>query len=88
MKRVFTVCIAAGALSVSAVSVAAADPSSPPNCFGQEVSTGATTGPPGSLGAFISGYAHFFNSMGTSLGATGIPAAKAACPTPPLPPPS
>jgi hypothetical protein len=88
MKRFLAVCLAASAVGVSAVPVASADSSSPPNCFGGEISTGATSGPPGSLGAFISGYAHFFNSMGTSLGQTGIPFAKAACPVPPPPPPS
>jgi hypothetical protein len=88
MKRFVAVCLAVGAVGVSAVPAASADSSSPPNCFGQEISTGATNGPPGSLGAFISGYAHFFNSRDTSLGQTGIPFAKAACPVPPPPPPS
>ena len=87
MKRFLAICLVVGAVGVGAVPVASADSSSPPNCFGQEISAGAQHSA-GGLGAFISGYAHFFNSVGTSLGQTGIPFAKAACPVPPPPPPS
>ena len=87
MKRFVAVFLATGAVGVAAAPLASADPSSPPSCFGQEIS-GAAMSSPGFLGSFVSGYTQFFNSQGLNLGQAGIPFAKATCPTPPPPPPS
>ena len=90
VKRLLAVCLAAGVVGSAAVPVASADSPGPvagqPNCKGQLTAAGAQAF--GGLGSIVSGYAHFFNSQGTSLGQTGIPALKANCPTPPPPPPA
>jgi hypothetical protein len=87
VKRFVAVCLVTGAVGVAVVPVASAASSSPPNCFGGEISTAAMSSP-GFLGSFASGYAHFFNSNGTNLGQSGVPFAKATCPVVPPPPPS
>jgi hypothetical protein len=87
VKRLIAVCLAVGAAGIAVVPVASADPSDPANCWGQEHAL-ANQANPGIVGVYASGYAHYFNSLGTSSGQTGVPAAKLSCPTPPPPPPA
>jgi hypothetical protein len=88
VKRLAATLAAFGLLALGTAGSALGDASSPPSCFGNQDVAPAAQSSPGALGAFISGYAHFFNSTGTSIGQTGIPFAKATCPAPIPPPPS
>jgi hypothetical protein len=85
MKRLIAALAATGAVFAVAP-VASADSSTPPNCWGQEHAAANATSP-GIIGTYASGYAHYFKSIGLNSGQAGVPAAKAACPTPPPPPP-
>jgi hypothetical protein len=87
MKRLIVAFVAAGALFAAVPVASSADSSLPPNCWGQEHATANQTSP-GIIGTYASGYAHYFHSIGLNSGQAGVPAAKAACPTPPPPPPS
>ena len=89
MKRLIALCLAAGAVGVAIAPIASADPSSPPDCFGQEHQEFVSSNPtPGALGDFTSDWVHYFNSRpGENEGQTGIPQVKALCPTLPPPPP-
>lgn len=88
MKRLAATLTVFGLLALGTAGSALGDASSPPSCFGNQDVAPAAQGSAGALGAFISGYAHFFNSTGASLGQTGIPFAKATCPEPIPPPPA
>jgi hypothetical protein len=86
MKRFIALCLATGAVGVAVAPAASADPSSPPDCFGQEHAAFLASGL-GNLGDFTSDWVHYFNSRpGENEGQTGIPQVKALCPT--LPPPA
>jgi hypothetical protein len=88
MKRLAAICLAAAsAAAFAGTPVASADSSSPPSCFGQEISAAAAYSP-GFLATLASGYAHYFNSVGLNLGQAGVPFVKATCPTLPPPPPT
>jgi hypothetical protein len=88
MKRLAAICFAAAsAAAFVGAPVASADSSSPPSCFGQEISAAAASSP-GVVGTLASGYAHDFNSLGLNLGKAGVPFVKATCPTLPPPPPT
>lgn len=88
MKRFAAICVAAAsAAAFAGAPVASADSSSPPSCYGQEISNAAAYSP-GLVGTLASGYAHYFNSQGLNLGQAGIPFVKATCPTLPPPPPT
>jgi hypothetical protein len=86
MKRLAATLTAVGLLALGTAGSALGAASNPPSCYGkQEISPGAQTG---LLGPFVSGYAHYFNSIGTSLGQTGVPYAKLNCPVVIPPPPA
>jgi hypothetical protein len=86
MRRVAAVCLATvGAVALAGAPVASADSSSPRSCYGQEISSAAAYSPR-LVATLASGYAHYFNSLGLTLGRKGVPLVKATCPTlPPLP---
>jgi hypothetical protein len=88
MKPFVAACLAtAGATALAGAPLTSADSSSPPSCYGREISNAATYGP-GLVGTLASGYAHYFHSLGLNLGQAGIRDLKATCPMLPPPPPT
>jgi len=87
LKRCAAVCLATAGAAFAVAPPAPAASSSPPGCFGQEISSAASSSP-GFLGTFASGYAEYFNGLDLNLGQAGVPFAKATCPTLPPPPPA